>query len=61
MLDEEKGAYGPEEDVGRLEEVAGPNALGLVTEEGRPGLSSRSWRSSSPQILLVGALGHADA
>jgi len=61
MLEDEKGEHGSEEEIGRLEKVARPDASDLVAEEGRPGLSSRLWRTSTARALLNRALGHANA
>ena len=39
QLDDEEREHGPEEDVGDLQQVAGPDLLGLIAEKGGPRLT----------------------
>jgi hypothetical protein len=51
VLDHEKGEHRSQEEVGAWEEVARPDAFGLVAEKGRPGLPAWSWPTSAVQLL----------
>ena len=57
----EEGEEGTEEEVATLQEVAGPDLVAVVANEGRPGLPRRSGLPDPPQVLLDRALGDADA
>src|ERR1035437_5493874 len=49
-----------EEEVGNRQEVAGPDAVRVVMQEGGPGLARVSRRPSAPQVLLDGRFGDVD-
>jgi len=50
-----------EEQVGDRQEIAGPDLVGVVAEEGRPRLPARARGAMAAQVGLDGALRHADA
>ena len=47
--------------VGDVEEIAGPDVLGVIAQEGAPRLPSRERGTGAAQVGLDGALGHVDA
>jgi hypothetical protein len=62
-LDDNEGEEGPEPEVHDLEEVAGPGLVGVVPQEGRPGLPvpARPRRARRVPVALDRALAHPDA
>jgi hypothetical protein len=60
-LDDEEREQRAEQQVGDRQEVASPDVLRVVAQEGGPGLAGVMWRPRSSQILLDGRLGDADA
>ncbi|HSH77073.1 MAG TPA: hypothetical protein VLA19_00915 [Herpetosiphonaceae bacterium] len=55
-----EGVHGAEEEVGDREEVARPDVLGVVAQEGRPILAGAARRSGLAQVALDRRLGDAD-
>lgn len=51
----------PKQEVGDLEEVAGPGLVRVIVQEGGPGLASLLPRSSMAHMLLDRASTHLDA
>ncbi len=60
-LGNDEGEEWPKENVGHLEEIAGPDVSGVVAEEGGPGLTRWSWWPSLSHVALNRALGDLDA
>ena len=56
MPDDDEGEERAEPGVVELEEVAGPGLVGVVVQEGRPGLAGRSRRARSTEVRLDCAL-----
>ncbi len=57
QFDDEGCVERPEEEVGDQQEVAGPDLVGVVPEEGRPRLPARARGLVTAQVGLEGALG----
>src|SRR5437763_5136560 len=57
---EDEGEQRPEEQIVNMHEVAGPAVLGMVPQEGCPGLATRTLRTSVTHVPLDGALGDLD-
>src|SRR5262249_3604669 len=58
---DEGGEERPEERIMGLEEIAGPDVLGVIAEEGRPGLPPGAWGPPPPHVSLHGAFRDRDA
>src|SRR5262249_9048520 len=58
--DDEEREHGAEEEVGVLQEVAGPGVAGVVAQEGRPGLTGWTRRARSSEGLLDRPLAQGD-
>jgi hypothetical protein len=56
----EEGMDGTEEQVGNRQEVAGPDALCMVVQEGGPALTRAARRADAAQVLLDGRFGDPD-
>jgi hypothetical protein len=61
VLDDEEGEHRPEDDVVRLQEVAGPDLAGVVVQERRPALTPRPRTSSRATVLLDRSLADVNA
>src|SRR2546429_6363235 len=51
----------PKEEIGHLQEVTGPDLVGVRAQKGRPLLTSWLLCANCPHVLLNGALADADA
>src|ERR1035437_1303201 len=60
QIQHEEGMDGAEEQVGNRQEVAGPDAVRVVVQEGGPALARASRRADAAQVLLDGPLGDPD-
>jgi hypothetical protein len=59
-MHEEEGVHLPEAEVVRLDEIADPQAVGMVLQERRPGLAAAP-ASRSAQVFLDRALADPEA
>ena len=48
--DHEADVHGPEEQIRDGEEIAGPDVVGVVAQEGRPRLPGATWRAGLAQV-----------
>ena len=60
-LQNKEREQGPKPEIGDLEDVAGPDLMGVVVEEGSPALAMFMRWSSLAHILLHRALADLDA
>ncbi len=49
---DDEGEQRPKEDIGHLQEVAGPDLVGVIAAKGCPGLALGSWWSRLPHRAL---------
>ena len=61
QLDDNEDEEGAEEEVIGLQEVNGPDVLGVVAQKRRPGLFAGQRTPDWVDVRLDGALGHRDA
>jgi hypothetical protein len=60
QVDDEEEEDRAEKEVVALDEIAGPDVLGVILDEGGPGLAARL-ASAGPHVLLDRSPAHADA